>query len=127
MILVQVIFGLVPAFVLVLGAMMLPIVGDSWEVIFLLGAVLGTAGLCWAVFGYDQRRAKWVLLLLVIGELTMLRPLTAVLLSTRSEPVGPWTLAALGLTLGPFIIGAIHVVASAKRWRSVRLGFVAAQ
>jgi hypothetical protein len=80
---------------------------------FFVGAVLGTAGPWWAVRGYDQRSAKWVLLLLVIGELTILRPLTAVLLSTMSEPIDTWTLVALGLTLGPFIIGVIHVVASA--------------
>ena len=115
MILAQVIFGLVPAFVLVVGAMALPVVGASWEAIFFVGALLGTAGLCWAVFGYDQRSAKWVLLLLVIGELTMLRPLAAVLFSATSKPLDTWTLAALGLILGPFIIGALHVFASAKQ------------
>jgi hypothetical protein len=114
MMLAQVIFGLIPAFVLVIGAMMLPIVGASWEAILFVGAVLGSAGLCWAMFGYGQRSAKWVLLLLGIGELTMLLPLTAAL-STLSEPIDAWTLAVLYLTLGPFIIGAIHVFASAKQ------------
>ncbi len=115
MILAQVVFGLIPAFVMVSASMFVPIIGASWEVIFFVGAVLGTAGLCWAIFGYDQQSAKWVLLLLVIGELTMLKPLALGLLSSISRPLDSGTLAVLGLTLGPIVVGAIHVFASAKQ------------
>lgn len=116
MILAQVIFGLIPAFVMVMGAMMLPIIGASWEAVFFVGAVAGTAGLCWAIFGYEQRSAKWVLLLLLIGEITMLRPLAAVLLSAVYGPRELWAaILGLSLTAGPFAVGAIHVFASAKQ------------
>jgi hypothetical protein len=112
---VQIIFGVIPAFVMTVGAMMLLAITADWHAILFLGAVLGTIGLCWAIFGYEQASARKVLILLVIGEITMLTPFASALLLILSQHIDLWRMAALGLTFGPAIIGAAHILVCARR------------
>jgi hypothetical protein len=65
--LLQIIFGVMPALVLTVMALFIPVVHERWMIVFCLGAAAGTAGLCWALMGYEQRFAKWVVLLLIAG------------------------------------------------------------
>ena len=113
---VQVVFGLVPASFMVMMALTSLVVGTTFGGLFLLGATVGTAGMAWAIFGYDRRRAIVVLLLLLVGEVTMLRALVPILMQVLSGPVGLLKiLLGLYLTLAPFLVGAVHVVLSSKQ------------
>lgn len=112
----QVIFGLVPAFIMIMMALASVVVGTEFGGIFVVGAIVGTYGMAWAIFGYDQKRASVVLLLLLVGELTMLRALLPVLMQIASSPFDLLnTLLALYLTLAPCVVGAVHVVLSSKQ------------
>ena len=110
----QVVFGLVPASFMIMMALTSLVVGTAFGGLFLLGALAGTAGMAWAMFGYDRNRAIMVLLLLLVGEITMLRALVPVLMQ-----IGPFdllkVLLGLYLTLAPFVVGAVHVVLSSKQ------------
>src|SRR4030095_454709 len=116
MIAAQIVFGLIPAFFMIMMALAAVVVGTDLGVFFLLGATAGTFGMGWAIFGYGQRRAIVVLLLLVIGELTMLRALIPVLMQIASGQLDILK-GSLGLylTLALFVVGAAHVVFSGKQ------------
>lgn len=125
MIAVQIGFGLAPAFFMIMMALAAVVVGTDFGVLFLLGATAGTCGMAWAIFGYDQRRAIIVLLLLLAGEFTMLRALIPVMMQIVSGQLGILKgLLGLYLTLAPFVVGAAHVVVSSKQafWRARHAG-----
>jgi hypothetical protein len=112
----QIVFGLVPACFMIMMAFAGVVIGTEFGSIFLLGSIVGTYGMGWAVFGYDRRRALVVFLLLLIGELTMLRALVPILMQVASGPHGfVDVLLGLYLTLAPFVVGAAHVVSSSKQ------------
>lgn len=116
MIAAQIAFGLIPAFVMIMMALAAVVVGTHFGAHILLGAIAGTFGMGWAILGYSQRRAIVVLLLLVIGELTMLRALIPVLMKIAPSHIDIVKLSiGLYLTLAPFVVGAAHIVFSAKQ------------
>jgi len=116
MIAVQIVFGLAPAFFMIMMALAAVVVGMDLGVVLLLGAIAGTCGMGWAIFGYDQRRAIVVLVLLLVGEFTMLRALVPVLMQVVSAELGIMkSLLGLYLTLAPFVVGAAHTFMSSKQ------------
>lgn len=97
-------------------ALVAVVVGTDFGVLILLGAIAGTCGMGWAIFGYDQRRAIVLLLLLLVGELTMLRALAPVLMqiaSGQSDILN--SLLGLYFTLAPFVVGATHVAICSRQ------------
>lgn len=107
-------FGIVPsAFMSVLSLGGLAML-TGWQLVVIPAAFVGTAGLICAHLGFDDKnniaKRATVVVMLVMGELVMLRALIPVLtqLADQQKAVG-WKIFSLVFTLGPTVIGALYI------------------
>ena len=104
------VFGLIPAALMTLMA----VVGlgflEGWRLLLAPAAVIGFVGMGWAILGYARNRRPVVLAMLLIGEIAMAWALLTQLvdLASPSKPIG-WKIFFMWMSLGPCVVGAVYL------------------
>ena len=114
-----VLFGILPAFVLMMASFVGMGVVDGWLRLVFPASFIGTTGLIWSLAGVSRRHIRIVLTMLFIGELGMLPLVMPLIAMFRNPAESLWMrVVMLGVTLGPMVAGvvfAIDLVKKAKR------------
>jgi hypothetical protein len=108
------IFGLTPAALMTVMALVGIGFLENWRLLLVPAAVIGFVGMVWAFTGYVRNRAPLVLAMLVVGEAAMAWGLFSQLadLFSPQKEIG-WKIFSMWATLGPCAVGAVYI------WRAL--------